>query len=154
MQTLLKQIRRTSIRNIKLYKRTVPHANTKEEMDPLRLYNGMDNQVSFTKMIRDIERRRVYMPNSTSIAVYLYWMAKLDVPSDYIVNSSTNELDLLRGKFEPREAFGFYYGALGNSVPKNILAVAREEYSRIAKANGSGAITRASRTTRAPTSSG
>ena len=142
---MLKQIKRTSLRHLKSFKRNVPKVKTKDELDPLRLYNGMDNQTTFGKMIKDIERRKAYMPNSTSIAVHLYWMAKLNVQSEYVVNMSGHELDLLIGKFEPREAFGFYYGALGNNVPKSVLAIAREEYTRVAKANFSGEITRAKR---------
>lgn len=125
-----------------MYNRCTPKTPLKDMMDPLRLLKGMEEPIIFSKMIRDIENRKAYIPGTTSIAVYLYWMAKFDINSDYIVNTTLGELDLIRGKFDTREAFGFYFGALSLSLPKNILMIAREEYSRIAQNNKSGDITR------------
>ena len=142
MQSLLKQIRRNTVGKMKIFSRAVPKHPTKEIMDPLRLYEGMEQPVTFAKMIRDIEQRRAYLPNSTSIAVYLYWMSKFDISSEYIVNATNGELDLVKGKFGAREAFGFYCGALGLNVPKSILALARDEFSRVSSLNLTGKLNR------------
>ena len=127
---------------MKEYRRSKPQSKMKDTLDPLKLMNGMESPVSFNKMIREIESRKSYIPNPSSIALYLYWMAKLNAPSEYIVNATLNELDLTRGKFNSREAFGFYRGALGLDVPKSILAIAREEYSRVAQQDLSGSLNR------------
>ena len=69
-------------------------------------------------------------------------MHRTKTRSDFVARATEAELDLLRGKCGAREAFGFYAGALGVGMSRQVIACARAEYARCAEKGGSSELSR------------